>query len=191
MDKFKFEKLEKAGTYTVLRNNVSILALCTAEAHATLITDALNRAESAANREKWISVNAMSLMFGLQKAAGAHLVHQMQEASGGGFVDGLTEIAPLAIKAAEVELAVFAACEEGFPGVFQYEVTEILGEALARELVKDTLCLQDVLAQRLGDLTYEFMRNSASDPETTAKYAKVIGDVLPEWTAPVTGGVPA
>jgi hypothetical protein len=184
MDKFKFEKLEKAGTYTVLRNNVSVLALCTAEAHATLITDALNRAENAAEREKWIAVNAMSLMFGLQKAAGAQLVHQMQEASGGGFVDALTEIAPLSIKTAEVELAVFAACEDGFPGVFQYEVTELLGEALAHELPKDTQCLQDVLMQKLGDLAYEFMLGGTSDPESLAKYAGVIGGVLPDWRVP-------
>lgn len=190
MDKFKFDKLEKAGTYTVLRNDVTIMAVCTAEAHASAITDALNRADNAAEREKWIAVNAMSLMHGLHRPGYDQLVSDMQEASGGVFVAALVELAPLAAKVTEVELAVYAASEEGLPGVFQYEVTEEVGAALAHKLRHSRNdCLLDFAMQKLGDLAYAFMQTGDTGPEALKKMADVIAGVLPNWSVSTSSSV--
>lgn len=144
--------------------------------------------KAAAEREMSVAVNAMSLLFGMhaQTVDTGTLATMLQEQSGAGFLDGLIELAPLAAKVAEVELALSAACDEDFPGVFQYEVTEEVGRALAEAMHERN---GDVLAagtKRLGDLAYSFMGDVAcGDPEELASYASVIERVLPGWKVPV------
>lgn len=143
--------------------------------------------KAAAEREMWVAVNAMSLLFGIHAQTGdtSALVTLLQEQSRAGFLDGLIELAPLAVKVAEVELALCAVCEEGLPGVFQYEVTEELGKALVGAMHEHS---GDPLAtgmQKLGDFAYSFMGDASSDPDDLASYAQAIGQVLPGWTVPV------
>ncbi|WP_126223327.1 hypothetical protein [Burkholderia ambifaria] len=143
--------------------------------------------KAAAEREMSVAVNAMSLLFGMHAQTGdtGTLVTMVQEQSGAGFVDGLIELAPLAVKVAEVELALSAACDEDFPGVFQHEVTEELGRALVDAMDERASDLLATGMQRLGGLAYSFMRDVACDPDELASYAQVIGQVLPGWTVPV------
>jgi hypothetical protein len=143
--------------------------------------------KAAAEREMWVAVNAMSLLFGMHAQMGdtGTFVTLVQEQSGAGFLDGLIELAPLAVKVAEVELALGAACEEGFPGVFQYEVTEELGKVLVDAMHERSGDLQATGMQKLGDLAYSFMGDASSDPADLANYARAIEQVLPGWTVPV------
>ncbi|MBK3780357.1 hypothetical protein G3A43_08805 [Paraburkholderia aspalathi] len=189
MDKFKMEALAMPGSYVVLRNDVSVMAATTSESHAKDITDALNGVELATQRDRWNAVNSMALMFGMLQASTSPqaLVAGMQEASGEGFIDGLTELAPLAVKVTEVELALYAAAEarnEGFPGVFQYEVTEDLG-AYVKELLSGSKdCLLDHAMEYLGNLALKFMASCSDEGTVVPEYVAAISGVLPDWKAP-------
>jgi hypothetical protein len=189
MSKFKMEKLALAGDYVVLRSDVTVMAMTTAEAHARDITDALNGVELAAQRDKWNAINSMSLMFGLaQKSTSLKaLVANMQDASGEGFIDALTELAPLALKVTEVELALIAAAQarnEGFPGVFQYEVTEEVGAYVAELLSGSKDCLLDKATDFLGNAALSFMDGCSEEGANVPEYIAAIESVLPDWKRP-------
>ncbi|RQR65426.1 hypothetical protein DIE18_02955 [Burkholderia sp. Bp9125] len=150
--------------------------------------------KAAAEREMWVAVNAMSLLFGMHAQTGdtGTLATMLQAQSGAGVLEGLIGLAPLAAKVAELELALsaacdvdFAACDEDFPSVFQYEVTEEVGRALVEAMHERNGDLIATGTKRLGDLAYSFMGDVACDPDELASYAQVIGQVLPSWTVPV------
>jgi hypothetical protein len=188
MEKFKMEALAAPGSYVVLRNDVSVMAATTSESHARDITDALNGVQRAAQRDKLNAVNGMALMFGMLQASTStkELVTKMQNEAGQ-FVNALDELAPLVVKVSEVELALQAAAQardEGFPGVFQYEVTEDLG-AYVKQLLDGTGdCLLDKAMDHLGNLAMTFMEGCTSDCTVAPEYIAAIAGLLPEaWKA--------
>jgi hypothetical protein len=191
MEKFKMEALATPGSYVVLRSDVSVMAATTSESHAKDITDALNGVQRAAERDKLNAVNGMALMFGMLQASASPkaLVEKMQEAAGP-FVSGLDELAPLVVKVTELELALHAAAQErleGFPGIFQYEVTEDLG-AYVKELLDGTGdCLLDKAMNQLGNLAMTFMEGCTADCTVAPEYIAAIAGVLPAaWKAAST-----
>jgi hypothetical protein len=142
--------------------------------------------ESAAGQPESIAVNAMALMFGMVQASPSvkALVEALQEAGGGGFIDALNELAPLAVKTAELEDKLHAAaeaCHESFLGVFPYEVSEALGRYIERLASSSDACLLNKAQTQLGNLAGDFTARCTEDGAVLPAYADAIAEAIPGW----------
>lgn len=99
---------------------------------------------------------------------------------GAGGVELHDRMADLAILDAQLCNALYHVCEAGFPGVYLYEVTEELGEAIALHLLSTGQFPTDAEWQcALGELALAFFRQG--DPQTLPVLGEVLKQYLPDW----------
>ncbi|WP_321935311.1 hypothetical protein [Paraburkholderia sp. J8-2] len=145
-------------------------------------------------REARLVINSMSLMDGLKQVLKddlvAGLVPRLEAAFDGEFIDALSLLAPLVINVTDLEMALsdtFA-----YRGVFQYEVVQELGIALAEMLQgrkyegsPDAL-LRDATA-KLVTLTAAFIsaaNRDATEASILEEIARVVKHVESEAAEP-------
>ncbi|SFN45376.1 hypothetical protein SAMN05660284_01531 [Formivibrio citricus] len=91
--------------------------------------------------------------------------------------DRMAELAVLDMQLCE---ALYQVCACGFPGVYTYEVTEALGDAIALHLLSTGQFPTDTEWQcALGELALEFFQRG--DPEDLPEIRAVLRRFLPDW----------
>lgn len=99
---------------------------------------------------------------------------------GMGGIELHTQMAELAMLDAQLCNALYTAAESGFPGVYTYEVTEELGNAVALHLISTGSFPTDSEWQHtLGELAYEFFARGAV--EDLPAVGAVLHQYLPGW----------
>lgn len=124
-----------------------------------------------------IAVHASSLWDGFVYR---HNVEDLYRYWGAGGIELHHRMAELAVMDAQLCDALYQANETGFPGVYTYEVTESLGEAIAQHLTSTGEFPTDTEWQcALGELALEFFCNR--DALAEANIRPIIAQFLPGW----------
>jgi len=108
---------------------------------------------------------------------------------GAGGIELHTQMAELAMLDAQLCDALYALTESGFPGVYTYEVTEELGNAVALHLISTGNFPTDPEWQHtLGELAYAFFAQGAV--EDLPAVSAVLHQYLPCWRAETEPVIP-
>lgn len=99
---------------------------------------------------------------------------------GAGGIELHDRMAELAVIDAQLCEALYQACDSGFPGVYTYEVTEALGNAIALHLLSTAQFPTTTEWQcALGELALSFFKQG--EPNSSPAIQAVLGQFLPEW----------
>lgn len=124
------------------------------------------------------AIHASSLWDGFVFRRNSDELFQIWGAGGIELHDRMAELAVLDMRLCE---ALYQACDTGFPGVYTYEVTEALGDAIALHLLSTGQFPTDAEWQcALGELALAFFKHG--EPDTLPAIQTVLGQFLPEWS---------
>lgn len=127
-----------------------------------------------------VAVHASSLWDGFVYR---HSVEDLYRYWGAGGIELHHRMAELAVIDAQLCEALYQASETGFPGVYTYEVTESLGDAIAQHLTSTGEFPTDAEWQcALGELVMEYF--SSRDPHAQESIRSILPQFLPCWIPP-------
>lgn len=124
-----------------------------------------------------IAVHASSLWDGFVYR---HSVEDLYRYWGAGGIELHHRMAEVAVIDAQLCEALYQASKANFPGVYTYEITESLGEAIAQHLTSTSEFPTDIEWQcALGELAMEFF--CRRDTQVVESIRPVIAQFLPGW----------
>lgn len=124
-----------------------------------------------------VAMHASALWDGFTHGRNSDALFQVWGAGGIELHDRMAELAVIDAQLCE---ALYQACDTGFPGVYTYEVTEALGDAIALHLLSTGQFPTDAEWQcALGELALSFFKQGK--PEALPAIQTVLCRFLPEW----------